>query len=410
VKDKSKIKKNLSFLFFIFLSTFSKSEINFSSTQTFQDEKTVKVIISIDSPKDLTGGTIDIYEYQSATSMKNLLFNLDFKKVDDSAYNLSFEKINEVDSPYISFTVQINDSRKDFFIFLSDQGYESSLEQIKANDLDLEFEIIEENVLEETIIPAEKISTVWSMAESLNYDDLTIYQVMWSIFENNRSAFIDDNINLIRNDIDITIPEIKLIKEIDKAYARSSVREMIDTNTYETNQMLTLLAPNKEELVIEEIEEIKEIEEEVVQNFEIQSQDEAYLDPKDIIEFQTRTIEIKGTEEIETSNEEFKNGISILQLLAVSIISLVVGFLVAIFLIKRSSSPAKDVTKNDGDVSSMPKGLSIKNDPFIQQFDLAISLYEMKNFEKAKTLLDEIIEKAKNQKLIQQATDLRSKL
>ena len=69
-----------------------------------------------------------------------------------------------------------------------------------------------------------------------------------------------------------------------------------------------------------------------------------------------------------------------------------------------------DKTKKDGDVSSMPKGLSIKNDPFIQQFDLAISLYEMKDYEKAKTLLDEIINKAKNQKLIQQAIDLRSKL
>ena len=58
----------------------------------------------------------------------------------------------------------------------------------------------------------------------------------------------------------------------------------------------------------------------------------------------------------------------------------------------------------------MPRGLSIKNDPFIQQFDLAISLYEMKEYEKTKTLLDEIIDKAKNQKLIQQAIDLRSKI
>ena len=73
----------------------------------------------------------------------------DKSKVDDNAYNLSFEKINEVDSPYILFTVKINDSTKDFFIFLSDQGYESSLEQIKANDLDLDFKIIEENVSEE---------------------------------------------------------------------------------------------------------------------------------------------------------------------------------------------------------------------------------------------------------------------
>ena len=34
----------------------------------------------------------------------------------------------------------------------------------------------------------------------------------------------------------------------------------------------------------------------------------------------------------------------------------------------------------------------------------------MKDYEKAKTLLDEIIDKAKNQKLIQQAIDLRLKI
>ena len=305
------------------------------------------------------------------------------------------------------FTVKINDITKDFFIFLSDQGYESSLEQIKANDLDLDFKIIEENVSEEIIIPAEKISTVWSMAESLNYDDLTIYQVMWSIFENNRSAFIDDNINLIRNDIDIVVPEIVAIKEIDRAYAKFNVREMIDSNITETSQMLTLIAPNSEEYESKNIEDVKDNE---VESFEIQIEEEANLEPEAIIESQTRIIEIERTEEINTPNEEINSGANIMQLITVSIISLVFGFLVAVFLIKRNSGLVKDKTKKDGDVSSMPKGLSIKNDPFIQQFDLAISLYEMKDYEKAKTLLDEIINKAKNQKLIQQAIDLRSKL
>ena len=99
-----------------------------------------------------------------------------------------------------------------------------------------------------------------------------------------------------------------------------------------------------------------------------------------------------------------------MQLLIVSLVSLAAGFLIAIFLIKRNSVTVKNESKTHAVVSSMPKGLSIKNDPFIQQFDLAISLYEMKDFEKAKTLLDEIIEKAKNQKLIHQAVDLRSKI
>ena len=182
---------------------------------------------------------------------------------------------------------------------------------------------------------------------------------------------------------------------------------MIDSNMTETSQMLTLIAPNSEEYESKNIEDVKDNE---VESFEIQIEEEANLEPEAIIESQTRIIEIERTEEINTPNEEINSGANIMQLMTVSIISLVFGFLVAVFLIKRNSGLVKDKTKKDGDVSSMPKGLSIKNDPFIQQFDLAISLYEMKDYEKAKTLLDEIINKAKNQKLIQQAIDLRSKL
>ena len=71
---------------------------------------------------------------------------------------------------------------------------------------------------------------------------------MWSIFETNRTAFIDDNINLIRNDMDILVPELQSIREIDKSYAKFNIREMIDTNTFETEQMLTLVAPEQEEV------------------------------------------------------------------------------------------------------------------------------------------------------------------
>ena len=245
------------------------------------------------------------------------------------------------------------------------------------------------------------------MAESLNYDDLSIYQVMWSIFENNRDAFIDDNINLIRNDMDILIPKFQSIREIDKSYAKFSIREMIDTNTFETQQMLTLVAPEPEAIIEQEIEVTQE---EKTQNFDIQNQEQTTLDPQAIIESQTRIIEIERNEEIEISNGEINSGVNILQLLIVSLVSLAVGFLIAIFLIKRNLVTAKNESKSDDALSSMPKGLSIKNDPFIQQFDLAITLYEMKDYEKAKILLDEIIDKAKNQKLIQQAVDLRSKI
>ena len=401
-----KIKKISFFLFFIIFSSLLSSEITYLSSKTFQDENAIQIIISINSTEEIDKSDISIFEYQTSSSIKDSLFNLSLSRVNISEYNLSFEKLKDTDTPYALFTIEIKDNRKDFFIFLSDDSYTSILqnETVEVSSPQI---IEEEKPSNEIVILADEISTVWSMAESLNYDDLSIYQVMWSIFENNRNAFIDDNINLIRNDMDILVPELQSIREIDKSFAKFSIREMIDTNTFETQQMLTLVAPEPEAIVEEEIEEIQE---EKIQNFDIQNQEQTSLDPQAIIESQTRIIEIERNEETEILNEEINSGVNILQLLIVSLVSLAVGFLIAIFLIRRNLVNAKSESKTDDALSSMPKGLSIKNDPFIQQFDLAITLYEMKDYEKAKTLLDEIIDKAKNQKLIQQAVDLRSKI
>ena len=401
-----KIKKISFFLFFIIFSSLLSSEITYLSSKTFQDENAIQIVISINSTEEIDKSDISIFEYQTSSSIKDSLFNLSLSRVNISEYNLSFEKLKDTDTPYALFTIEIKDNRKDFFIFLSDDSYTSILqnETVEVSSPQI---IEEEKPSNEIVILADEITTVWSMAESLNYDDLSIYQVMWSIFENNRGAFIDDNINLIRNDMDILIPELQSIREIDKSYAKFSIREMIDTNTFETQQMLTLVAPEPEAIIEQEIEVTQE---EKTQNFDIQNQEQTTLDPQAIIESQTRIIEIERNEEIEISNGEINSGVNILQLLIVSLVSLAVGFLIAIFLIKRNLVTAKNETKPDDALSSMPKGLSIKNDPFIQQFDLAITLYEMKDYEKAKILLDEIIDKAKNQKLIQQAVDLRSKI
>ena len=401
-----KIKKISTFLFFIIFSSLLSSEITYLSSKTFQDENEIQIVISINSTEELDKSDISIFEYQTSSSIKDSLFNLSLSRENISEYNLSFEKIKDTDSPYALFTIEIKDNRKDFFIFLSDDSYTSILQNETTEVLSPKI-IEEEETYSELVILADEITTVWSMAESLNYDDLSIYQVMWSIFENNRDAFIDDNINLIRNDMDILVPELQSIREIDKSYAKFSIREMIDTNTFETQQMLTLVAPEPEAIIQEEIEVIQE---EKIQNFDIQNQEQTTLDPQAIIESQTRIIEIERNEETEILNEEINSGVNILQLLIVSLVSLAVGFLIAIFLIRRNLVNAKSESKTDDALSSMPKGLSIKNDPFIQQFDLAITLYEMKDYEKAKTLLDEIIDKAKNQKLIQQAIDLRSKI
>ena len=319
-----KIKKIGLFLFFISFSSLLSSEITFLSTKTLQDEKAIQIVITINSTEEIDKSDISIYEYQTASSIKDLLFNLSLNRENISQYNLSFEKLKDSDSPYVLFTIEIKESRKDFFIFLSDDSYTSVLQDETAEDSS--FQIIEEEeTSNELIILADEITTVWSMAESLNYEDLSIYQVMWSIFETNRTAFIDDNINLIRNDMDILVPELQSIREIDKSYAKFSIREMIDANTFETEQMLTLVAPEPEEIIEKGIEVNQEKK---VQDFDIQNQEQATLDPQAIIESQTRIIEIERNEEIDISNEKINSGASILQLLIVSLMSLVVGFLI----------------------------------------------------------------------------------
>jgi hypothetical protein len=71
--------------------------------------------------------------------------------------------------------------------------------------------------------------------------------------------------------MDILIPELQSIREIDKSFAKFSIREMIDTNTFETQQMLTLVAPEPEAIIEQEIEVTQE---EKTQNFDIQNQEQ----------------------------------------------------------------------------------------------------------------------------------------
>ena len=98
---------------------------------------------------------------------------------------------------------------------------------------------------------------------------------------------------------------------------------MIDTNTFETQQMLTLVAPEPEAIIEQEIEVTQE---EKIKILISKIKNKTTLDPQAIIESQTRIIEIERNEEIEISNGEINSGVNILQLLIVSLVSLAVGF------------------------------------------------------------------------------------
>ena len=113
-----KIKKISFYIFFVIFSSLLSSEISYLSSKTFQDESAIQIEISINSTEEIDKSDISIFEYQTSSSIKDLLFNLSLSRENISEYNLSFEKLKDTNSPYALFTIEIKDNRKDFFIIL----------------------------------------------------------------------------------------------------------------------------------------------------------------------------------------------------------------------------------------------------------------------------------------------------
>ncbi|MDO7651316.1 MAG: hypothetical protein MUQ44_02310, partial [Gammaproteobacteria bacterium] len=76
-------------------------------------------------------------------------------------------------------------------------------------------------------VKSENIETMWSVAQSVidNYD-ASIYQIMWAFYLENPNAFIDENINLVRNDVDLVMPSSDLVMSTENNDARQSINFM----------------------------------------------------------------------------------------------------------------------------------------------------------------------------------------
>ena len=70
----------------------------------------------------------------------------------------------------------------------------------------------------------------------------------------------------------------------------------------------------------------------------------------------------------------------------------------------------EEALDNDSSSSSLPPGLSIKNDEDQQEFDLAVTYFEMNDKENAKSLLKNLIKKTQNFQIKEASIDLFEKL
>ena len=213
----------------------SSPEITLNS----KDQRVVEFKIQNGSIKD---NDISLYEYKTINPINES--GIAYTLLEDFGNYQSFKVIlsEKYQEDYFSLTIKIkNEFIKDIFIFLPSKLRNSyskpnEIENRKMpKKLDQESNETKENQEEISqiadtikVIKGSEITTVWSMAEKIksNNSDISIYQIMWSIYLGNKEAFINENINLIRKDIDIFVPEISDIENTSYKYAKDSILKM----------------------------------------------------------------------------------------------------------------------------------------------------------------------------------------
>ena len=286
-------------------------------------------------------------------------------------------------------------------------------------------EQIEPEIQQNDIFKSSEITTVWSMAEKIKgqNENISIYQVMWSIYLGNRKAFLNDNINLIRADLDISIPSLNDIESISFQIAKESILDMNESYASRlqsaTKSLLVLTAPN----VIEDINDGKEVELKTEDQNQIDFENKT--DPEILIEQNTKQIRLEVENEILDELTELKqtitevdNKFQTFDLIFISLISLASGVLLALIFIQiRNMRSSKEIqydfeeaSDDKSSLTTLPSDLSIKNDIDQQQFDLAVTYYEMSDKENALALLKNLIQTTKNSEIREASEDLLEKV
>ena len=286
-------------------------------------------------------------------------------------------------------------------------------------------EQIEPEIQQNDIFKSSEITTVWSMAEKIKgqNENISIYQVMWSIYLGNRKAFLNDNINLIRADLDISIPSLNDIESISFQIAKESILDMNESYASRlqsaTKSLLVLTAPN----VIEDINDGKEVELKTEDQNQIDFENKT--DPEILIEQNTKQIRLEVENEILDELTELKqtitevdNKFQTFDLIFISLISLASGVLLALIFIQvRNMRNSKEIqydfeeaSDDKSTLTTLPSDLSIKNDIDQQQFDLAVTYYEMSDRENAEALLKNLIQTTKNSEIREASEDLLEKV
>ena len=267
-------------------------------------------------------------------------------------------------------------------------------------------------------VKSENIETMWSVAQSVkdNYD-ASIYQIMWAFYLENPNAFIDENINLVRNDVDLVMPSSDLVMSTENNDARQSINFMSSLPTKSatiSGRQLILTAPEKPQIKLEEIgkSDTLNLDDKASEISDTSMNKNSNLSGSEIIEKNTSIISLSASKanltEVSTGSSR---AFQLKDLIWVALLSLILGFVIAFVLIRLNRKPSFTKTAveeefQQDDSAIFQSNLSITNDIETQELDLVRTYIDMNDWKNAEMILEKLLSSSTNPSILSAAKEL----
>ena len=433
------------------LSTSLAADVRVSSPKiSQQDSGTYSIEMLIEGSQRIQDTDFKLFEYKSNNPLTNEFITSIILEDLNSFQRLSINLADSYAVDYFAYRLNIlNSFNKDIFVFLPDNPIKTARQAMLSNNFTIpppkkrmlldnsSDQIVPQNTDEEKTtedlqqqdLPDREPSssadmspyttnsgdTMWSISSAVSDQfEADIYQIMWGIFLNNPSVFIDGDINKLMSDVAIEFPNKPLVENLDAQFAKDSVKNF---SKFEEQNFprLTLSSPQDNLYTQSESQEPSvEALEDITKNSNlikpILSKEE--MSPQAIIEANTTKI-VLNAELPKINNpqtDSSKNAGSVMPNILLVLVSLVAGFLLALFFIKRKETGIQESIQPSSKISSLPEDLGIENNQEEQDLDLARTYIEMGAHENAEEIISSVIKISKDPKILEDAQTLLNKI
>ena len=441
------------FIFFLAFFSFSinASVIIGSPNVEINTEGLYLVKIKISSNNSIAEDKILLTNFKSDDELSDFEFEYQIFENLEDYIRLTLAIPNTYPEDYISFRLSIKEElKKDIFIFLPQNDLTSSkqsevsfklpakkiygeperydIARILSEDQNYDDSDTEENntfslakpinsqkgeINESLSIPSDEVETIWSVSTSVskNYD-ASIYQIMWGFYLENPNAFIDEDINLVRGDVDLNLPSQELVASTSNVTAKESIAFMGSRqnliNEPLIKPILKLTAPTE---IFNDSEGGGTDKNNASSSnlISIQEIDNSGLTASEIVQKNTSVISLNTESDYSSASDIPSNARSfgLQDLFWVGLISLVIGFVIAYMLIKYRKSPVYTKSALEEDLldenNTFQTNLSVSNDIETQELDLVRTYLEMGDWQSATKILDKLIANSSNDSIVSEA-------